>query len=522
MIGAGPGFTAVDFAVVLIYLAGMTGLGLSLAGRQRTASDYFLGGRRIPWAAVMFSVVATETSTLTFISIPAVAYGGTLTFLQITLGYIAGRVAVGFLLLPRYIGGRLSTAYEYLGGRFGPGLRGMTSVTFMLTRLLADGVRLFASAIPIAIILRLSGVRGSDLSIYLAAILLIAGITLLYTLIGGIRAVVWMDVIQTGIYMGGAFLAVGILLSRVPGGIFGALETARAAGKLKLIDLGFQMSPADFFAEPYTLITALVGGAVFSIASHGTDQLIVQRLLATRNLREGRRALIGSGFVVMGQFALFLFVGILLFAFYGGASPEGLGLTARDEIFAKFIVEEIPSGLSGLIVAAILAAAMSTLSSSINSLASSAALDIYRPRRGREASPERLLRASRILSLGWGLILTGSAVLFAGLQLGSPGERPAVVELGLGIASYTYGGLLGVFLLGILFRRVDRVDAAVGFFFGLTSLLFLVKGPVQGLLPGEGLTLAWPLYTLVGAAIAVAAGLISCRVREAMRRRNRE
>jgi SSS family solute:Na+ symporter len=503
------GFSTIDYLIVFLYLAGVTIFGLIVSGKQRSASDYFLGGHRIPWWAVLFSVVATETSTLTFISIPAVAYGGNLTFLQITFGYILGRTVVSLFFLPRYFQGKLSTAYQFLGIRFGDSMRNITSTTFMLTRLLADGVRLFASAIPIAIILRLAGYKASDLSIYMVSILMISIVTFIYTFLGGIRAVVWMDVVQMGIYVGGAIIAAGIILSRLPQGLNGLLISAEQADKLKLFYPGFGLSFKDFIAQPYTFFVALIGGGVFSIASHGTDQLIVQRLLTTRNLRSSQKALIGSGFLVFLQFALFLFIGLLLFGFYSGQTASQLGLATTDEIFAKFIVEELPTGLSGLIIAAILAAAMSTLSSSINSLASATTMDIYKPYWGKKNPPEKDLKISRLMTIGWGTIITASAFVFAFLQLRTSGERPAVVELGLGIASYTYGGLLGAFALGILSKRLQRKNAVIGFFAGLLALLFLVRGPIQNWLPGEGLTIAWPLYTLVGSSIAVIAGFLS-------------
>lgn len=507
------GFSIIDLVIVVLYVAGMAVFGIFIAGRQRSSSDYFLGGGNLPWWAVLFSVVATETSTLTFISIPAVAYGGSLTFLQITLGYIAGRTIVSLVFLPRYFQGRLFTAYQFLGIRFGPGMRNVTSSTFMLTRLLADGVRLFASAIPIAIILRLAGIGISDLKIYILSILLISVVTVIYTFLGGIKAVVWMDVIQMGVYIGGALLAVAMILSRLPQGLSGLFDTARTAGKLQFFYSGFDLSVGEFFAQPYTFIIALVGGAIFSIASHGTDQLIVQRLLATKDLRSSQKALIGSGIVVFFQFALFMFIGLLLFGFYNGQSPAALGLATADEIFAKFIVEEMPTGLSGLIIAAILAAAMSTLSSSINSLASATTLDIYKPYWGKRNTPEKDLKMSRLFTVMWGVIITCSAFFFALLQLHSRGDRPAVVELGLGIASYTYGGLLGVFLLGFLSKKLGRKDAMAGFFAGLLALFFMVEGPLQDLLPGPGLTVAWPLYTAVGALIVVVVGNMSYRFR---------
>jgi SSS family transporter len=507
------GFTTIDYLVVVVYLMGMVVFGLIVSGRQKSTTDYFLGGHRIPWWAVLFSVVATETSTLTFISIPAVAYGGSLTFLQITFGYIIGRTIVSLLFLPKYYKSQLATAYQFLGDRFGQSMRNITSSTFLFTRLLADGVRLFASAIPIAIILKLAGINASDLNIYLISILIISSVTLLYTFLGGIRAVVWMDVIQMFIYMGGAFLAAGIILTRLPHGLSDVIHMAQGAGKLQLFSAGFDLSFKDFIAQPYTFLTALIGGAIFSIASHGTDQLIVQRLLTTRSLRSSQKALIGSGLVVFLQFGLFLCIGLLLYGFYGGRTPGQLGLATADEIFAKFIVEGLPAGLSGLIIAAILAAAMSTLSSSVNSLASATTMDLYKPYWGKNNTPEKDLRISRLITIVWGIILTFSAFSFAMLQLRSSAERPAVVELGLGIASYTYGGLLGAFMLGVLSKKLERVDAVIGFFSGLIVLLFLVKGPIQGLLPGEPLTIAWPLYTLVGGIVVILVGFTSFSIR---------
>lgn len=504
------GFSIIDYVVIVVYLVGVAALGIYAAGRQSSTSDYFMGGDGLPWWAVMFSVVATETSTLTFISIPAVAYGGNLTFLQITFGYIIGRILVSKILLPAYFKGKMSTAYQFLERRFGDAMRNAASSTFMITRLLADGVRLFATAIPLAIILRLGGAftGWGDIELYLLSITAISIITLVYTLIGGIKAVVWMDVMQMAVYIGGAVLAIGIIIYDLPHGLSGAMNVASEAGKLQIFDFGFGQPFAEFIAQPYTFFTALIGGAIFSIASHGTDQLIVQRLLTTQNVEDGKKALVWSGVVVALQFGLFLFIGLLLYAFYDAQTAQQLGLATTDEIFAKFIVEQLPVGLSGLIIASLFAAAMSSLSSSLNSLASSTTLDIYKPYFGQDNTQAEDLRISRIITMVWAVILTGSAFFFAYLQL-QGGERPAVVELGLGIASYTYGGLLGAFLLGRLFDAPDKTDAMIGFFAGLVSLLFMVEGPIQNILPGDPLAIAWPLYTVVGSIIVIAVGNIS-------------
>lgn len=502
------GFSTLDYIVLSVYLIGVALLGLKASGKQVNTRDYFLGGEGIPWWAVLFSIVATETSTLTFISIPAVAYGGNLTFLQITIGYLIGRLIVALFFLPRYYEGELYTAYTFLERRFGAVMRNAASTTFMFTRLLADGVRLFATAIPLAIILRLGGafVNWGDLEVYMLSIVVIAVITLAYTFFGGIKAVVWMDVVQMVVYIGGALIAIAVLIGESSGGLDIPVE------KTQIFRLGFDMPFKEFIAQPYTFFTALIGGAVFSLASHGTDQLLVQRVLVTKNLKDGQRAMMWSGVLVIFQFALFLWIGLLLYNFYEGVSASQLGLSSNDEIFSKFIVEQLPAGISGLIVAALFAAAMSSLSSSLNSLASATTFDLYKPYWGKDNSPEKDLSVSKKITIVWAVVLTLSAMFFAYLQL-QGGERPAVVELGLGIASYTYGGLLGAFLLGMLFEKPTGRDAMLGFFVGLLALLFLVNGPVQNILPGEGLVIAWPLYTLIGSLIVIGVGLVSSNLR---------
>ncbi len=508
------GFSTLDYLVVAAYLAAVTVFGIWSAGRQRSSKDYFLGGRQMPWWAVLLSVVATETSTLTFISIPAVAYGGSLTFLQLTFGYIIGRVIVAIWFLPAYFKGELTTAYQYLNRRFGSSMRSAASYTFIVTRVLADGVRLFATAIPLSIILQLAGAfpEWSDLQIYAVAIGIISGITLIYTFLGGIKAVIWMDVVQMGVYLGGALFAALLMFSQIPAALPEILATLGGEGKLRVIEWGGELGWRQFISEPYLFWIAVIGGAIFSVASHGTDQLIVQRLLSTRNVRDSQKAMIWSGVVASLQFAFFLGIGLLLYIFYQGQTPAELGLQTADEVFAKFIVEQIPTGIAGLIIASLLAAAMSSLSSSLSSLASATTFDLIKPRFGAGWSSREELFVSRGITVFWGVILTISALFFTWLQLAG-GERPAIVELGLGIASYTYGGLLGVFLLGLFFLRPDKTDAMWGFFIALISLLFMVEGALLELLPGEGVAIAWPLYTLVGAVIVIIVGNVSCRVR---------
>lgn len=499
------GFTLLDGIIIVVYLVAVAIFGIWSAGEQKSSTDYFLGGRNMPWWTILFSVIATETSTLTFISIPAVAYFGNLTFLQLTFGYIIGRIIVAIWFLPAYVNGEMTTAYQFLEERFGPGMRKTASSTFIVTRLLADGVRLFATAIPLAIIFRFAGVFDGwgDGSVYVLAISVIAIITLIYTFFGGIKAVIWMDVVQMFVYVGGALFALLLMLGKIPIGLPEIFAGLSEAGKFQLFNWGGGLTLQEFFADPYVFWVALIGGAIFSVASHGTDQLIVQRLLATGDLKSSQKALIWSGFVASAQFGFFLFIGLMLFVFYGGAGLADLNLRTGDEIFARFIVDHMPVGVAGLIIASLFAAAMSSLSSSLNALASSTTYDLLKPIFGQEWDQTKELWVSRLTTIGWGFILTGSAFLFTWLQL-AEGDRPAVVELGLGIASYTYGGLLGIFLLGRIFDKPDKTDAMIGFFTGLISLLFMVEGALQQFLPGDGLTIAWPLYTLVGAVIVIA------------------
>ena len=502
--------TALDLVVLVAYGVGVVALGLRAGGRQTSTADYFLGGRDLPWWAVCFSVVATETSTLTVIGVPAVAYGGALTFLQLAVGYIIGRSIVATVLLPRYFRGEQSTAYAFLGERFGDGMRGLASVTFLLTRLLADGVRLFATAIPIQVIARAAGLEVG----YPAIIIAIGVVTAAYTYVGGLKAVVWMDVIQMGVYVGGALIALGLLATSASVGSWGA---AVEAGKTAVVDLGLSDGLGILLTSPYALPVALLGGAVFAMASHGTDQLIVQRILACRSLAEGRKAMVWSGVFVFAQFALFLAVGLALWVHYGGVPLADLGLTRGDEVFPNYILEEMPAGLRGLLFAGIIAAAMSTLSSSLNALAGSTLMDLLE-RFGRAPRTEaQSLALSRVLTLVWACVFVGFATLF------TTTDNP-VVELGLGIAGFTYGGLLGAFLLGLLSQRARQTDAAVAFVVAVVAMTLVIFGlwwstesgswtvawrPSGDLRDAEGLrTVAWPLYPVIGAAITVGLGML--------------
>ncbi|MGH7568009.1 MAG: sodium:solute symporter [Gemmatimonadales bacterium] len=470
-----------DVAVVVLYFVAVMAAGLLLAGRQRDAADYFLGRRGLPWWAIMLSIVATETSAISVISVPGLAVRGNLTFLQLSFGYLVGRIGVAALLLPGYFDGTQETAYERLERRFGPVARRVASGAFLATRALGDSVRVFATAIPLAILTSWSIPLG---------ILAVGIVTIFYTWFGGLRAVVWVDVVQLAFYLLGAVATLVVALDLAGLGIGVGLGRAWAAGKLVVLD------PAVSFTRTYTLWGGLIGGALLAAASHGTDHLIVQRLLAARDLPDARKALIGSGVFVIAQFALFLLVGTSLWL--AGADRPGL---AGDAIYPTFVIERLPAGLAGLVVAAILAAAMSTVASSLNSLASASTHDFYAALTGRRDA-EHLLRVGRGMTLLWAAVLVGGAMLFR--QRNTP-----VVELALSIASLTYGALLGTYLLGGWWTRARQRDVIVAILACILLMTPVVLGWPLRLLSG----LAWPWYVPLGTAITVLVGMGSSAVR---------
>jgi solute:Na+ symporter, SSS family len=459
-----------DLAIIALYLCGITLFGLRFRKKQRTLRDYFLADRNIPWWAIALSIVAAETSTLTIISIPGLAYDTNLTFLQVVMGYVVGRFIISFVLLPHYFRGDLYTAYELIERRFGKKLRSLTAGLFLVTRAAAEGVRVYAVSIVIAIALGTGEV---------ASIAIICALTLVYTFEGGLAAVIWTDVVQTVIYVGGTLVGLFTILHLVPGGWPVIHHLATDAGKLQVFDF----SP-DFW-KPYTFWAGLIGGAFLTTASHGTDQLIVQRLLAARNQRQSVAALLSSGAAILFQFALFLIVGVMLFAFYHMPSAT---FGRADRIFPTFIVSQMPHGISGLLIAAILAAAMSNLSAALNSLSSTSIIDFYLQRHP-QINEARKIRLSRIATVFWALLLFGLAVL----SLHKVGR---VIEVGLQIASVAYGALLGVFLLGVLTRRANQTGAMVGMLFGFVTELYLwldTKVP-------------WTWYVAIGTVVTFGVG----------------
>jgi SSS family solute:Na+ symporter len=464
------GLDKLDFAIIALYLAGITLFGLRFRKKQRTLRDYFLAGREIPWWAIGLSIVAAETSTLTIISIPGLAYDTNFTFLQVIMGYVVGRAVISFVLLPQYFRGDLFTAYELIERRFGRGLRSLTAGLFLLTRAAAEGVRVYAVSIVVSIALGTGEV---------ASIAIITALTLIYTFEGGLAAVIWTDVVQTAIYVGGTLVGLVTILHLVPGGWSAIHAAAASAGKLQVFDFSHS------FLIPYTFWAGLIGGTFFTTASHGTDQLIVQRLLAARGEKQSVTALLSSGIAILFQFALFLTVGVMLWAYYRVPSAT---FGRPDRIYPTFIVTRMPHGISGLLIAAILAAAMSNLSAALNSLSSSAIMDFYAQLRP-QADEKTKMRLSRFATLAWALVLFGLAII----ALHKVGR---VVEVGLQIASVAYGALLGVFLLGVLTRRANQTGAMIGMACGFAIDLYLWLGT----------RIPWTWWVMTGSCVTFAVG----------------
>lgn len=474
--------------VLAIWIGVRTGKG------KTSADDYMFGGRNLPWWAILGSIVATETSTATVMSVPGHGYGEVgMKFLQIAMGYILGRMLVVTVLLPLFFQGTISSAYEVLKNRFGQGATHAASLLFLVTRNLGDGLRLYLAALAVHKLI------GWDF--YVSAIA-IGVVTIIYTYIGGMRSVVWNDCIQLLIYIAGGVASVFVIASQIDGGWSNLLDFAQSSGKLGLI----QATPPEnsgwigwLISTPYTLWAGLVGGAVLTLGTHGTDQMMIQRYLSARSQADAGKAIIISSIVVFLQFSLFLFIGVELACYYQQHPLDpSLPALKGDEVYAHFLMTAFPqnTGLIGLMLAAILAAAMSTLSSSLNSSATALVNDFYLPTRKEPPSEKRLLVITQSLTIVFGVVQVAVGMLATMLS-------KAVVDSALTIAGYSAGLLLGLFLLGILTRRVGQSAALTGAVVGLVSLLI-----VQFALPSiSSIKIAWPWYALIGSSVTFVAGL---------------
>tara|TARA_B100000029_G_scaffold216483_1_gene214300 strand:+ start:30384 stop:31781 length:1398 start_codon:yes stop_codon:yes gene_type:complete len=450
-----------DFIVLFLYLIIVSYFSLWASGKQASTKSFFLAEKSIPWWMIMFSVVATETSVLTFLSIPGIAYNSNFGFLQLALGYVIGRWLVAHYLLPLYFKEGLESTYEFLRNRWGVTAQRTGSFVFQVTRILSDGVRLFMTAIPMTLITGWS---------YQLSIIVIVAFTLFYTILGGLKAVVWADSIQFSIYIIGGFITIWVLGIIIDGGWISILRSASNEDKLLIFQGG------NFLSYPYHFITAFFGGIFLSLASHGTDHLMVQRLLSAKSLNDSRKALIGSGVLALFQFGIFLMIGTGIWAFYEGETINS------NNVFSKFIIDALPIGVKGLIVAAIFSAAMSSLSSSINAIASSIMSDWIKLIKPNKYN----LRNSRLISIICGIVISISALLF------TSSDNP-LVEIGLTISSFTYGGLLGFFVLGLLNIEFSSLSVILGFISSIIiMILIIVFTPI-----------AWPWYTLIGLTLMI-------------------
>jgi SSS family solute:Na+ symporter len=465
------GFNLTDGLIVVIYLIAITLFGVHFRKKQQSIHTYFLGGKTIPAWALSLSIVATETSTLTIIGTPGIAYGGNLSFLQLVMGYLVGRIFISLVLIPAYFKGEMYTAYELMQRRFGSSIKHATASMFLITRSLAEGVRVFAIATVVGIVLGTGDVWS---------ILIISALTLIYTFEGGLTAVIWTDVVQLFIYIGGTLVAFFVILGLIPNGWQGVVANAGQ----KLILWNFSTD----YHIPYTFWAGVIGGAFLNTASHGVDQLIVQRLLAAKNERDSKFALLSSGAVIFFQFSLFLVVGVMLYSFYL-YHPAEMVPDVPDRIFPSFVVRHLPHGVSGLMIAAILAAAMSNLSSALNSLASTTVVDFYRHFIKKSATAAEQLRISRWMTVFWGVTLVFLAISFRGI-------KKSVLEQGLTIASITYGSMVGVFLLGVLTKKANEKGSIIGMAVGFIAMLAVWHFS----------KIAWTWYVLIGTAITFAVG----------------
>lgn len=472
----------VDGAIVIGYMLAVLAFGVWLGRGRQSASRYFLGDRSLPWGALLLSIVATETSTVTFLSLPglAAAAGGDLTFLQITIGYIVGRTGVIFVLLPLYFRGKPFTAYEVLETRFGTMSRRLVSSLFLLTRNASDALRLFLTALVLQIVL------GLDLSL---SVIFIGIVTILYTFIGGARSVIWNDCVQFVIYMLGAFAAAYIIVGETPGGLDQMLAFANDGDKLRVFDFDLSLTKPGM-----TFWAGLAGGAFLTAATHGTDQMMVQRYLSARNRRDASLALGISGFIVLLQFAVFLMIGVGLAALFG-ITDAGSSVDLRnDQLFAYFVVNYMPVGLLGITLAAVFAAAMSTLSSSLNSSAAAFVNDIYLPLRKLDTADASTLKTGRTATVVFGLVQIGIALAF-----GLIASSESIVANVLKISGFAAGPVLGLYFLGVFAPQVQQRAALAGFVVGVGVLSFIAYTTA----------LHWAWYALCGSVITMAAGLMA-------------
>jgi len=483
---------ALDLIIIFGYLIGIVLFGTWFGRKQKTTSDYFLGDRSVPWWAVAFSIVATETSTITFISVPGIAFarGGNFQFLQLVFGYLLGRIVISLLFIPSYFRGELLTVYQLLDRRFGGKIKVLAATLFVVMRNIADGIRLLLTAIVLAAVYSSFQPAANVEAITIASIVLIGVAMIVFTYFGGMEAVIWVEVVQLGIYIAGAVAAAAILIHSIDGGLASATALGSQYSKFSLFDFSLDVT------KTFTFWSGLIGGCFLTMSTHGTDQYLVQRYLCTDRPRSAIVALLTSGAIVLAQFIGFLFIGVLLFAFYHPytdagyltASSAAFPFTGGDRVFPDFITNHLPTGLSGLVVAAIFAAAMS---SSLNSIAATAVNDLYRPLRPQQTD-KHYLKVSHVLTLIWGIVQIGVALIVRH-------QSRSALDQALSIASLINGPVLGVFLVGTFLRRVSQPPALIGMLVSIVAMLYIYFAT----------RIAWTWYVLLGSLITLVAAWLA-------------
>lgn len=480
-----------DLIIIFGYLIGITAFGIWYAGKQETTEDYFVGDRNVPWWAIAMSIVATETSTITFISVPGIAFakGGDFQFLQLVFGYLLGRVVISLVFIPLYFSGQLQTVYQLLGDRFGGKVKVLASGLFVIMRNIADGIRLLLTAFVLAAVYTAFQPSTDPTTVIVGSILILGIVMIVFTFYGGIEAVIWIEVVQLVIYIGGAVAAAVVLIYSIDGGFSGAIDIGRQFDKFTLFDFSLD------FAKTYTFWGGLIGGCFLTMSTHGTDQFLVQRYLCTDKPSAAITALMTSGAVVLGQFIGFLFIGVLLFAFYAPYEMPGYAeatgafpFTGGDKVFPDFITQKMPTGLSGLVIAAIFAAA---LSSSLNSIASTAVNDIYKPF-AKDVSEKKLMRIAGILT-----VIVGIVQIVIAISLKDAGS--SALNMALAVASLINGPILGVFLVGAFLKKAKEIHALIGMAASICLMLYVLLGT----------SIAWPWYALIGSMTTVTVAFIA-------------
>ena len=497
-----------DLIIIFGYLIGITAFGILFAGKQDSTEEYFVGDRSVPWWAIAMSIVATETSTITFVSVPGVAFakGGNFQFLQLVFGYMLGRVVISLIFIPLYFKGELQTVYQLLGDRFGNRVKMLASALFVVMRNIADGIRLLLTAFVLAAVYT-SFNPGSDANtIIIGSIVLLGVVMIVFTFYGGMEAVIWVEVVQLVIYIGGAIAAAVVLVQNIDGGLSSAMSIGQQFDKFDVFDFNLD------FAKTYTFWGGLIGGCFLTMSTHGTDQYLVQRYLCTSKPASASTALLTSGAVVLAQFIGFLFIGALLFAFYapynaaeypqagvaGSGIPGTFPFAKPDQVFPNFITEHMPAGLSGLVVAAIFAAA---LSSSLNSIAATFINDLYKPF-ASDKSDRHLLKLSGWLTVIIGIIQIGVAIAFM-----ATGE--SALNLALSVASLFNGPVLGVFLVGTFLKRAKEIHALTGMLASMALMIYILLA-FNGIVTGP--RIAWPWYALIGSITTLVVTFIASLV----------